>query len=59
MSYMGTGVGQNGQVIQENNTGSGILEGLSNLAGMIPTGGSSSVTPINATKMLADARLRM
>ena len=59
MSYMGPGVGQNGQVIQENNTGSGILEGLSNLAGMIPTGGSSSVTPINATKMLADARLRM
>jgi len=59
MSYMGTGVGQNGQVIQENNTGSGILEGLSNLAGMIPTGGSGSVTPINATKMLADARLRM
>jgi len=33
--YMGTGVGQNGQVIQENNTGSGVLEGMSNLAGMI------------------------
>lgn len=59
MSYMGVGVGQNGQVIPENNTGSGIVEGLANLAGMIPTRDKSSVVPIDAKGMLARARAGM
>ena len=35
MRYMGSNVGQNAMTIQENNTGSGVLEGMSNLAGML------------------------
>lgn len=58
MSYMGTGVGQNGMTIQENNTGSGILEGMSNLAGMIGKN-QAGVTPIDAKGMLAKARAGM
>lgn len=35
MRYMGSNVGQNGMTIQENNTGSGVMENLAGLAGSL------------------------
>lgn len=63
LRYQGTGVGQNEQVIQENNTGSGVLERLGGLADLAGRAKSSynpatvkTPTAINAAGMLEKAR---